>query len=150
MIGRVVLTAASVAASVVAFTPPAGADICAYPMVGVGAQVIVGRGFFCDGPTEVNGSHWHCEAGGVGLGGSGTFTGDMGSIGVGGLGVGGASCSWRCPDNTLAPQPNPPGAWKTYLVPHPAACTDHMDPAGFWSEPVRPEEGAPPDGGAPP
>lgn len=101
------------------------------------------RGLFCDFPTEVNGSHWHCEWGGAGIGGAlgfseGGFTG-----GVAGGGVGGASCTWRCPDNTMAPAPNPPGLWKSYLVPVANACKDHMDPAGFWSEPVHLDEGGP-------
>jgi hypothetical protein len=128
-------------ASSIALAGPAHADICTYPGVGWGANVLLGRGGFCDYPTEINGSHMHCEAGGFGLGGSGSLNGDNGSLGIGGSGVGGASCTWRCPDNTLAPAPNPPGAWHTYLVPKPTACAEHMDPAGFPSEPVRADEG---------
>lgn len=123
--------------------PTAHAGLCEYPGVGVGANVLVGRGYFCDFPTEINGSHWHCEYGGAGLGGGFILNGDMGSIGIAGGGIGGASCSWRCPDNTMAPAPNPPGAWKEYMIPKANACKDHMDPNGFWSEPVHPDEGTP-------
>ena len=142
--GRWLLLAAMLAGFSVLSAPPAAAGLCEYPGVGVGANVFVARGAYCDFPTEVNGSHWHCEAGSAGLGGVGVFNGDIGSIGIGGGGVGGASCSFRCPDNTPAPAPNPPGLWKTYLAPHPNACKDHMDAAGWASEPVRPDEGAGP------
>ena len=105
--------------------PMAGADYCEYPGVGIAANVIAGRGSFCNFPTEINGSHLHCEGGSFGFGG-----GDSGGLSIDGLGVGGASCTWRCPDNTPAPAPNPPGAWKTYMIPQPNACADHMEPAG--------------------
>jgi hypothetical protein len=116
------------------------------------ANVFGIRGLFCDFPTEINGSHWHCEWGGAGIGGVIGFNDGGISGGLAGGGVGGASCTWRCPDNTLAPAPNPPGAWKTYLIPVPNACKDHMTPAGFYSEPVRPDEGGPviPPAGPPP
>jgi hypothetical protein len=137
---------------------------CEYPGVGVGANVIFGGGGFCDFPTEINGSHWHCEAGGVNLGGAFVFNQNGLGVSNSGNGIQGASCSFRCPDNTMAPAPNPPGAWKTYMIPVANACKDHMEPAGFWSEPVRPDEGgpvvppvgppapipAPPDGGGSP
>jgi len=130
---------------------PAQADLCPYPGVGAAGEVLFGRGGFCDYPMEVNGSHMHCEAGGAGLGGNFGLAGvgDMGtaSLGLGGFGVGGASCTWRCPDGTLAPAPNPPGAWKDYLaapVPTGFCVQDgHMDPNGFWSAPVLPTEGEP-------
>lgn len=123
--------------------PPAHADICAYPGVGVGARVIFPYGGFCDYPTEINGSHMHCEIGGAGLGGGISGSGDSVTASLGGLGVGGASCTWRCPDGTMAPAPNPPGAWKSYLVVMDSTnfCRDHMDPNGIWSAPVLPSEG---------
>ena len=120
--------------------PTAKAEECQYPAVGVVVNAVLGGGFFCNYPTEINGSHLQCEAGssvGFGRGGFG---------GNNTLGGGGASCTWRCPDNTLAPAPNPPGAWTTYMTPQPNACADHMEPIGSFSEPVRPDEGVPPEG----
>ena len=136
----------------IALAPPGRADICAYPGVGIGVNVLVGHGGFCDYPTEINGSHMHCETGGYGGGGAfGTGFGgsDAGISGAfGSSGIGGGSCSWRCPDNTLAPAPNPPGAWKEYLVPMNSTnwcfIDGHMDPNGSWSAPVLPTEGIPP------
>ena len=116
--------------------PTANAEFCDYPAVGISANVVAGRGAFCNYPTEINGSHLHCESGSFGFGG-----GSGGGLSLDGIGVGGASCTWRCPDNTLAPAPNPPGAWESYIVPQPNACADHMEPAGPLSEPVRPDEG---------
>jgi hypothetical protein len=136
------------------FPSPARADTqCPYPGVGV-LDVNVGgiRGGFCDFPTEINGAHWHCQGGGVdlGLAATGVGAGSMGSLAVAGAGqgVGGLSCNWKCPDNTDAPAPNPPGAWKEYLVPMDTTnfCKDHMVPAGFWSAPTLPTEGIPPAG----
>ena len=134
--------------------PPAKADTqCPYPGVGI-LNVNVGgiAGGFCDFPTEINGAHWHCEGGGVGLGlaASGAGVGSMGTLGIAGVGQGvsGVSCNWRCPDNTDAPAPNPPGAWREYLAPMNTTnyCKDHMTPAGFWSVPTLPTEGIPPAG----
>lgn len=124
--------------------PPAKANagLCDYPAVLTGANVFLVQGAYCDWPTEINGSHMHCEAGGVGVD-VGAATAGGATLGLGGAGVGGVSCTWRCPDNTMAPAPNPPGAWKWYLVPVANACKDHMQPAGFSSAPVLPGEGMP-------
>jgi len=134
--------------------PPVHADTqCPYPGVGI-LNVNIGGivGGFCDFPTEINGAHWHCQGGGVSLGLGGVFTG-LGQVGTGALvgtgqGVGGISCNWKCPDGTDAPAPNPPGAWKDYLVPMSSTnfCRDHMTPNGFWSAAVLPTEGIPPAG----
>jgi hypothetical protein len=146
---RFLLALAVCLGSMLLSAPPAHADLCPYPGVGVAANVIFGRGGYCDYPTEINGSHMHCEAGGAGLGGNFGLAGvgDLGtaSLGLGGFGAGGASCTWRCPDNTLAPQPNPPGAWKNYLIVMDSTnfCKDHMTPAGPHSAPVLPTEGVP-------
>jgi hypothetical protein len=137
------LTAATLSA------PPANAGIlCDYPGVGVGVGLFGIRGWFCDFPVEINGSHWHCEIGGASIGGVIGFSDNGVSGGIAGGGVGGASCSWRCPDGSMAPAPNPPGAWKEYLVPMNSTnyCKDHMTPNGFWSAPVLPTEGIPPAG----
>ena len=75
--------------------------------------------------------------------------GDMGtaSLGLGGFGAGGASCTWRCPDGTLAPAPNPPGAWKDYMVVMESTnfcfLEGHMTPNGPHSAVVLPTEGVP-------
>jgi hypothetical protein len=138
----------------VVLSPPAEADTqCPYPGVGV-LDVNVGGvgGGFCDFPTEINGSHWHCEGGGasLGLAATGVGLGSTGTLALAGVGqgVGGVSCNWRCPDGTDAPAPNPPGAWKEYLVPMNSTnyCVDRMEPAGFWSAPTLPTEGIPPEG----
>src|ERR1700722_7326030 len=123
-------------------SPRANAGLCDYPAVLTGANAFLANGAYCDWPTEINGSHMHCEAGGVGVDVGGAFAGGA-TLGLGGMGVGGVSCTWRCPDSSMAPAPNPPGAWKWYMVPVPNACKDHMEPAGFSSEPVLPHEGGP-------
>jgi hypothetical protein len=133
-------------------TPPARADTqCPYPGVGIlGVHVGPVGGGWCDMPTEVNGAHWHCQGGGVdlGLGIVGNAAGSGGSLGIAqsGAGIGGLSCNWRCPDGVDAPAPNPPGAWREYLVPMRSTnfCSQHMTPNGFWSAPVLPTEGIPP------
>ncbi len=117
-------------------TPTANADECQYPAVGISANTILGNGSFCNYPTEINGSHLHCESGSYGFGDGSS----------GGLNISGSSCTWRCPDMTLAPAPNPPGAWMNYMEPQPNACADHMEPAGPMSEPVRADEGISPEG----
>lgn len=126
----------------------AHADLCPYPGVGSGGGALFGQGGFCDYPTEINGSHMHCEAGGFGVNGIlGTSNNGI-SGGIGGAGVGALSCSWRCPDGAMAPAPNPPGLWREYMVVMNSTnfCKDHMAPNGFWSEPVLPTEGIPPGG----
>ena len=134
--------------------PRAKADTqCPYPGVGILHVNVAGiSGGFCNFPTEIHGAHWLCEGGGVGLGlaASGAGVGSSGTLGIAsvGQGVSGVSCNWRCPDNTDAPAPNPPGQWREYLVPMNTTnfCKDHMGPAGFWSNPVLPTEGIPPAG----
>lgn len=133
---------------------PAGsahADLCAYPGVGSGGGALFAQGAFCDYPTEINGSHMHCEAGGFGVNGIIGASSGGGSVAFGGAGIGALSCTWRCPDGAMAPAPNPPGLWRTYMVVMDSTnfCKDHMAPNGFWSEPVLPTEGIPP-GGQPP
>lgn len=141
---------------------------CNYPFVGMQGSVdilIYAGGQFCDGPMEINGSHYHCESGGGGIGGGalgfGPISGVAGSLNVGGFGgsgFGGAggSCTWRCPDNTMALPPNPPAAWIQHIVVNNKYndCKDHMVPAGFWSDPQHPESGPQKPGennpGAPP
>jgi hypothetical protein len=156
---KLVAAAVLAAGSLCAPTPSARADTqCPYPGVGVlGVNVGGVYGGFCDYPTEINGSHWHCQAGGLhlGIGFAGTGVGDAGSLGAAqaGQGVGGLSCNWRCPDGVDAPAPNPPGAWQGhYLVPMSTSnwCKDHMVSNGFWSDPVLATEGLPPINEIPP
>ena len=147
MVTRLIFVATLSAFSVV--VPVSNADTqCPYPGVGVlGVNVGPIAGGFCDFPTEINGSHWHCQGGGVnlGLGVLGNTVGGSGNLGFtqSGAGISGLSCNWRCPDGVDAPAPNPPGAWKEYLVPMNSTnfCRDHMEPNGFWSAPVLPTEG---------
>lgn len=157
-LARALLAVAGVLGCLLTAAPRAAADTqCPYPGVGVlGVSVGPVTGGFCDFPTEVNGAHWHCEAGGfnLGLGFAGVGVGANGTLGLtqSGAGVGGVSCSWRCPDGVDAPAPNPPGAWREYLVPMNTTnyCRDHMAPNGFWSAPVLGTEGIPPAGEIPP
>lgn len=118
---------------------------CQYPGVGYGAEVFGVSGQFCDYPTEVNGTHWHCESGGFRTGGVGLATGNGVSLGaISSLGASGNGCSWRCPDGTVAPQPNEVGAWKGYVVPRLNFCRDHAAPNGPTSALVSIDEGAKP------
>lgn len=91
-----------------------------YPCVGPGGLAAIVPFTYYDCPTEANGVHYHCEQGGPNLSG-GAFGGSNG-VSVGGLGNFGfvfGGCGWRWPDNTPGPAPNPPGAWRSFLVPAP-------------------------------
>lgn len=124
---------------------------CNYPFVGGGAdvQVIVhGGGQYCDGPMEINGSHYHCESGGGGIGGGAIGLAPIGGLNIGGFGGSGVGmnmgdCHWRCPDNSIAPAPNPPAAWVKHIVVDDRYndCRDHMTPAGMDSAPQSPDSG---------
>lgn len=146
--------------------PQAHADYfqypCNYPFVGQGGDVNVivdAGGQFCDGPTEVNWSHYHCEGGGAtaNLGALAIVgSGPLSLGGFGGSGIGGRyeDCAYRCPDGTVAPFPNPPAAWVKHMVLNPKDndCDQHMGIRGPTSTPllnalpgnVEPGEGAPP------
>jgi hypothetical protein len=94
-----------------------GPGLCDYPGVGSSGNVMGGNWFYCDFPTEINGSHWHCAYGIFvlgGLGGNGPNFGATLGLQIGG---GGGNCYWACPDMTQAEQPNPPGAWKNKITP---------------------------------
>ena len=118
--------------------------LCDYP--GVGASGLDGLGVFhywCDFPTEINGSHWHCFYGGAA---------SQGTVGVSlifnasistPVGVLQGSCSFRCPNMTMAATPNPPGQWKVYLKP--ATCHSiSPNPDAPVSATPYPREQAPP------
>jgi hypothetical protein len=147
--------------------PKAHADYfqypCPYPFVGSGADVDViahGGGQYCDGPTEVNWSHYHCLSMGGGIGGGAIgIAPPIGGLSLGafgGSGIGGnlGDCHYLCPDGTQAPFPNPPAAWVKHLVLDPKNndCDQHMGIKGPSSTPLpnalpgnmAPGEGAPP------
>jgi hypothetical protein len=103
-----------------------GPGVCDYPGIGGSNYEAGATSYYCDFPTEENSTHWHCEYGGWNLGGpggngsiGGAFMGFGLTIPAGDIGAAIGGCSWRYPDNTVGPAPNPPGAWKNYLVPTP-------------------------------
>lgn len=92
--------------------------LCDYPGVGGSGMEMGAYHYWCDFPTEENGSHWHCEYGGGAVQGVGGINIFMFSASVlTPLGVLEGSCSFRCPDSSLSAPPNPPGAWKNALTP---------------------------------
>jgi hypothetical protein len=96
--------------------------LCEYPGIGGSGMIMSSYYYWCDFPTELNGSHHHCELGGFAIQANGNVGVNimMFSAGVGISGnIGGitGSCTWRCPDNTLAQAPNPPGGWKDGIIP---------------------------------
>ena len=143
------LLATLLSASMFYSSPIAKADYfnypCNYPFVVTSVEVRVFvqvNGQYCDGPTEINWSHYHCAAGDAGVSGNGIgivgiplfggATAGIGGIGGGPLGGGGGNCEYECPDMTRAPFPNPPRAWINYMVLREKDndCRDHMKPAG--------------------
>lgn len=162
----VILGIAMVMWQFAASAPTAHADYFNYPCqppgVGTGVDIhilIDAAGQFCDGPTEINLSHLHCESGGGGISGGAIGLAPIGGLSVGGFGGsgfggGGSGCSWRCPDNSLAPAPNPPGIGareyidvRTVIKLNKAFCVKegHLAAAGPTSELVSPDEGFPPN-----
>lgn len=146
--------------SSIVHAPAAHADYfnypCTYPFVGgqVDVKVIVDAGGqYCDGPMEINGSHYHCVSLGASVSGGGIALAPLngftfGALGAGGIGGSGGRCSWNCPDNTESRPPNPPAAWVKHLVLDPKYndCRDHMTPAGPDSTPQAPDAGPPAPG----
>lgn len=98
-----------------------GPGLCDYPAIGGSGAEFGAYHYVCDFPTEINGSHHHCQYGG------GMIQGNLGvsfmfvnaSITTP-LGVLEGVCYWACPDMSVSDPPNPPGAWKSYI--RPAAC----------------------------
>jgi hypothetical protein len=148
------LVGAAAAALAVLFVvvpqPKAHADYfaypCNYPFQGVGgslSMVVTAGGQYCDGPTEINWSHYHCESGGahvpvggIGLAPVGPI--NLGAIGGGGIGGDLEGCHFLCPDGSKAPFPNPPAAWIKHLVLEPKNndCVGHMGVRGDTSAPL--------------
>jgi hypothetical protein len=132
-------------------TPVARADYfnypCNYPFVGTGGDaklgVIDAGGQYCDGPTEINWTHYHCWSGGATVNvGAFAFApvGPLSLGGFGGSGIGGNGgvCRYVCPDGMIAPFPNPPAAWIKHLVldPRNSDCVGHMGIRGDTSTPM--------------
>jgi hypothetical protein len=146
---KLILVAGLLLAWTFSTPPPACADYfnypCNYPFVGTSASVdvlIYAGGQYCDGPMEINGSHYHCVSAGGGLSGGGIglapISGiNLGAFGGSGIGGAGGDCHFVCPDLTRAPAPNPPIAWvkEIHLDPKKNDCRDHMTPAGDSSTP---------------
>lgn len=148
--------------------PTAHADYynypCTYPFVGSGADVDAlahGGGQYCDGPTEINGTHYHCMSGGGGIGGGALAFAPVGPLSLGGFGGSGfgmslGDCHYVCPDLFRPPDgfPNPPAAWVKPMTVTPGnnICRDHMAAAGPDGAPVPPSDDtpAPPGGKLPP
>lgn len=130
---------------------PAHADYfqypCNYPFVGTGGGAnitpVSAGGQYCDGPTEVNWSHYHCEGGGANVNIGALAFAPVGPVSIGGFGgsgVGGhfEDCAYRCPDGFKAPFPNPPAKWIQHLVLNPKDndCVGHMGIRGDTSTPL--------------
>jgi len=119
-----------------------GPGVCDYPGIGGSNYEAGATSYYCDFPTEENSTHWHCEYGGWNLGGpggngsiGGAFMGFGLTFPAGDIGAAIGGCSWRYPDNTVGPAPNPPGAWKNYLVPKPPP-PEHRTPPPPAGEPA--------------
>jgi hypothetical protein len=130
-----------------------------YPCIGpFGLAAVVPYQYF-DCPTEANGVHYHCEMGGATISGGaigGTNGGSIGGLGTFGFVFG--NCGWRWPDNTDGPAPNPPGAWRNFLVPSPIPVQHTAPPRPYDQtidvapppiQPPPPDPDAPPDAPAP-
>lgn len=121
-----------------------GPGLCEYPGVGMSFQIMNGYGYYCDFPTEINGAHWHCEWGGGVITANGSvgvnimmFSASLGLQGyVGGV-VG--TCTWRCPDLTMAEQPNPPGGWQNHINPTKCKTVGVKPPVPWQDAPPPPE-----------
>lgn len=94
-----------------------GPGVCDTPDIGdsgmIGEGVAAEYWYWCDGPTEINFSHRHCEF----FGAAALFTGGIQvfvQLAVSApLGALAGSCRYRCPNNALAKEamPDPPEAW---------------------------------------
>jgi hypothetical protein len=121
---------------------------CNYPFVGTSLDakllILDAGGQYCDGPTEINWSHYHCWSGGATVSiGAFAFApvGPLSVGGVGGSGVGGngGQCRYVCPDGMLTGFPNPPAAWIKHMVLDPKNddCVGHMGIQGDTSTPLQ-------------
>lgn len=118
---------------------------CDYPATGTFGMDFGVYHYSCAFPTEINGSHHQCTYGGAAAEATGgvSFMFINASITLP-VGVLEGVCYWACPDQTTADQPNPPGAWKDFLVPKKCKTTSPA-PVTFWGPPEPPADDPPPD-----
>jgi hypothetical protein len=139
-------------AAPVLLAAPARADIggsvpgpggCDYPMIGASGAAFGEYDYFCAGPTEINGSHWQTlYGGGMWFANVGVSILMFNASITTPVGVLRGITYWACPDLSMSDPPNPPGAWKSYIVP--AKCKS------VAPKPQLLPEGQPPPPGAPP
>ena len=92
--------------------------LCEYPGVCGSGMIMNAYYYWSDFPTEINGSHWHCQWGGGSIDAAAGISIMMFTAGISGhIGALNGTCTWRCPDMSLAAQPDPPGAWKDHITP---------------------------------
>jgi hypothetical protein len=92
--------------------------LCEYPGVCGSGMIMNAYYYWSDFPTEINGAHWHCQWGGASIDAAAGISIMMFTAGISGhIGALNGTCTWRCPDMSLAEPPNPPGAWKDPIRP---------------------------------
>jgi hypothetical protein len=148
----VLLACLFTASAMVIASGPAHADYfnypCNYPFVGTGGDakllVVDAGGQYCDGPTEINWTHYHCWSGGATVNIGAFAFAPVGSLSLGGfggsgLGGNGGQCRFVCPDGMIAPFPNPPAAWVKHMVLDTKNndCVGHMGIRGDTSTPLQ-------------
>jgi len=128
---------------------------CDYPFVGHQVYAAGAAAWYCDGPIEENCTHWHVEGKDFNAGGpsgSGEYGFEFAGFGInipgGILGGGGGWQGYLYPDNTVGPWPNPPGAWKSRLVPR--CPKEHDHPPVLPPQGEQASQGPPMDNPSPP
>lgn len=117
--------------------------LCEYPSVCTSGAAFGEYDYSETWPTEVNGSHRQCLLGGAMYSGTAGASAIFFNVSVTSpLGVIRGACWYACPDPWLSDAgfPNPPGSWKSYLVPK------KCEPIGPAPIPINP----PPPADAPP
>jgi hypothetical protein len=114
-------------AVLVILAAPAKADLggsvpgpggCDYPMIGGSGASFGEYDYACAGPTEINGSHWESlYGGGMWQANAGVSILFINASVTTPVGVLRGITYWACPDLSMSDPPNPPGAWKSYIVP---------------------------------
>jgi hypothetical protein len=82
--------------------------------------------YVCDGPLEINGSHWHCSYAGAAASGTvgvsaGILVFNANASVSATLGDLHGACWFACPDLSQAQYPNPPASWQQGYV-KPVSC----------------------------
>lgn len=90
-----------------------GPNSCDYPAVGAWGLDGIANHWFCNMPTEINGSHHECVYAGVGtqLNLAASVLIFSASITTP-FGVMEGACWWACPDHSMAAEPNPVQTWQ--------------------------------------